>query len=151
MKRYIRQFAVVTLLPFLMIVSCKTKEKETHYIPSYIKQYSLFQVGSYWIYKNEITDLFDSCFIDTSPTIMFADLTSMNIDLWETFNIKYNSSFILESWYMFDKYHIGLQPNHDVVCLSGSSITPGYSYKMSDSKIFSNLIIFDTLIITILR
>jgi len=146
MSRYRKMFVVLSIFPVLMIFGCK-KEPEKHYIPSYIKQYSLFQVGSYWIYKNEMTGLFDSCFIDKPPTISLADLQGMNTDLWETFNIKYNGSFIIESWYMFDQYHMGLLSVQDAFCLSGSSISPGYSYKMSSSKIFSNLFFYDSLII----
>jgi len=139
---------IITLITFLMIVGCK-KKKETFYIPSYIKQYSLFQSGSYWIYKNDKTAFIDSCFITNSPNITFQDLTNMNTANWETFNITYDHSFIYESWYMFDTYHMGLRSNFDVIAMSGSSLTPGYIYKVSgtDSKTFTNLFIFDTLIL----
>ena len=147
MKRNLKLFFIFSLIPFLLIEGCKKKDKVVYNIPSYIKQYSLFQAGSYWIYKNNKTGLMDSCFISMPPIISFNDLTGTNTALWETFNISYNSSFIAESWYMLDEYHLGLRSNHDVVCLSGNSVTPGYFHKYSGSLIFSNLFIFDTLMV----
>jgi hypothetical protein len=149
LRKYCSKLIVIfILITSIMIGGCK-KKKETHYIPSYIKQYSFFQIGSYWIYKNNKTAFIDSCFITNSPNVTFHDLTGMNNEIWETFNIQYNHSLIYESWYMFDQYHIGLHSNFDVIGMSGSSLTLGYTYKVSglDSKIFTNLFIFDTLIL----
>jgi len=147
MKQFMRLGILMVFILLLILDSCKKKEPEKIYIPEEVKQFTVFQSGSYWIYRNESKGELDSCFINESPNFMYEDLTNLGANLWETFNIQYHGSLIIESWYMFDQYHMGFSLNNDVMCLSGSSLVPGYSIKLEESKLFKNIGIIDTLII----
>ena len=62
-------FILIILILFsILITSCKKKQAVvTDYIPSELKEYALFQPGSFWIYKNENTGKIDSTYISKKP------------------------------------------------------------------------------------
>lgn len=49
---------------------CRKKNDPT-YIPENVKSYTVFQVGSYWIFKNEVTGSIDSTYISEAPHYFF--------------------------------------------------------------------------------
>jgi hypothetical protein len=54
---------IFLILVAIFIVSCK-KETPYYQIPDYLKQYFVFQKGSYWIYTNDSTNSLDSTFVN---------------------------------------------------------------------------------------
>jgi len=62
----------------LLVSSCSKKNVETIYIPEYLKQYGVFQVGSYWVFKNELTGIIDSSFIVSPPYIYFNQISVLS-------------------------------------------------------------------------
>ena len=61
----------ILLLAFVFISGCKKEGTEYHYLSSEIKEWSVYQPGSYWIYKNEVTGLIDSSYIKSQPEVRF--------------------------------------------------------------------------------
>jgi len=69
---YISIFIVVLILFFS--ASCKKKERVHYTISDEVKQYGLFQKGSYWIYLNETTQKYDCTFVNQPPVVYTENL-----------------------------------------------------------------------------
>jgi hypothetical protein len=63
--------AFILLMAFVFISGCKKESTEYQYLSSEIKEWSVYQPGSYWIYKNEVTGLIDSSYIKSQPEVRF--------------------------------------------------------------------------------
>ena len=70
MKRYIF-ISTAFLMILFPIVGCKKKHVVTEYIPPELKEYALFQPGSFWIYRNEVTGATDSTYISKKPEFTY--------------------------------------------------------------------------------
>lgn len=64
----IRLFGCACFISLLLVcTSCSKERTEYRYLSSEFKELSVYQKGSYWIYKNENTGSFDSSYIVVQP------------------------------------------------------------------------------------
>jgi hypothetical protein len=56
---------LLALVPLLMATTCNKKEKQypTYYMDQEFKDYTLFKVGSYWVYQDSATKQIDSVYL----------------------------------------------------------------------------------------
>jgi hypothetical protein len=66
-KRLVILIVLTISIISLLIYSCKKKDP-VFYISQLSKDYCYYKSGSYWIYKNDSTGLFDSIFTNTDPS-----------------------------------------------------------------------------------
>jgi hypothetical protein len=70
-KRIIPWIVLISLV--FIIFSCK-KEDHNHYVSQEFKEWTIFKPGSYWVYKNETTNVTDSIYVISNPaTVLFKD------------------------------------------------------------------------------
>jgi hypothetical protein len=82
---------IVTLLTFIAGTShygCKDRELRTDYIDQTLKEYCLYQEGSYWIYQNSTGDI-DSLYLYQREDHIVED-DDRN---YESIDLRYNSSY----------------------------------------------------------
>ena len=93
MKYLIRFFTVIFLAAaFYSFNSCG--KKYTYYgVSDDVKEYFVFQGGSYWVYKDATTHLIDSTYITSYNHI--TDLVDYNLKIkYDGYEIVFNSQFI---------------------------------------------------------
>ncbi|MBX9851379.1 MAG: hypothetical protein K2X86_06425 [Cytophagaceae bacterium] len=57
-------FIFLFIIPFLLSTSCKKeKERPVYYMDQEFKNYTLFPVGSYWVYENSASGMEDSIYL----------------------------------------------------------------------------------------
>ena len=91
MKIFNNVFGVYFILLILIFSGCSKKDIPPTYIPEQLKSYAVFQVGSYWIYKNEITGEFDSTYILSTPRFFFLG-SSQEFPNTERCSIRYGGT-----------------------------------------------------------
>jgi hypothetical protein len=85
----------ITAILGLLFHACKKEEPSTYYIPASLNEYAVFQPGSFWIYKNEVTGDLDSVFISSPPVFTYNHSGGYDYDpIDEACQIKYFGSFI---------------------------------------------------------
>jgi hypothetical protein len=62
MKNISKQCLIITLIASTSLSGCKDRELHTDYIDQKLKEYCLFQEGSYWVYQNSNGDI-DSLYL----------------------------------------------------------------------------------------
>jgi len=92
-------FILIILILFsILITSCKKKQAVvTDYIPSELKEYALFQPGSFWIYKNENTGKIDSTYISKKPEFDNYSASYDNNTITELCQVFYDGSFLFKT------------------------------------------------------
>ena len=98
------------ILIFLLITS-NCKKTENYPLSDEIKEYFAFQKGSYWIYKNDSTNIFDSTSIE-SYFHNYNDNTYSDITR-EIIEMTYKSSFLSSSIIEYS-YYCGGPNNYSV-------------------------------------
>jgi len=83
-------------LPLLLLIFVSCKKTKEYSISSDIKQYFDYHKGSYWIYRNDSTGLFDSTYVKSySNTSGIAYGAGIKV---ETINFDYKSKFLGNSY-----------------------------------------------------
>jgi hypothetical protein len=126
------------LLAFIVaasVFSCKKEKTFTDLVPEELKPYSMFQVGSYWIYRNEQTTKLDCTYIKSPPEFYFYYYESGSKT--QSMGLQYNGSFISQTYcgpygggtssYSLTYRIVG----RNGISLISSHITPGYVSKES--------------------
>lgn len=62
MKNISKQYLIITLIASTSLSGCKDRELHTDYIDQKLKDYCLFQEGSYWVYESDNGDI-DSIYL----------------------------------------------------------------------------------------
>jgi hypothetical protein len=64
-KNTMKKALLLALVPLLMATTCNKKEKEypTYYMDQEFKDYTLFKVGSYWVYQDSASKQIDSVYL----------------------------------------------------------------------------------------
>jgi hypothetical protein len=103
-----REVLIVTA--FLMILlpnlGCKKKQVVTEYIPNELKEYALFQPGSFWIYRNEITGGTDSTYISNKPEFTYHSEGYDDYTIPEICHLLYDGSFFISTQLEPHRYYI---------------------------------------------
>lgn len=68
MKKSLILFVII--LVYLLIYSCKKTEPEHFYVSNAFKQWTVFDIGSYWIFKNDSTLKLDSVHVKKKPEFL---------------------------------------------------------------------------------
>ena len=98
---------------FLLLASfgCKKDhEVQTIYISDSIKQYSVFPIGSYWVYQ-DTTSMIDSSYITQSATYSFSQNSSAD-PIYQNCNLEYGGSFLDFARINQGRYYIHYKPIH---------------------------------------
>jgi hypothetical protein len=149
MKRLIFLFFFCSLSAGLILPGCTKKRSTTFYIPEQIKEYSVFQVGSYWIFKNEITGIDDSIYILYQPRHGYWNISGMEGGaIWEFYNVVYGGSLFQEAMVYPSEYDMifkhGIISEESCPCLMSASFHPGFT-DANIPYLFKNLEYFDSL------
>ena len=91
MRATIAIFALI--LTVFITGGCK-KEGTYNYVLSETKAWTLFNEGSYWIYRNDSTLVLDSTVIAGPPEFEFRRYTETDLDHYEHIVVRYRSALI---------------------------------------------------------
>lgn len=80
-----------------LLVGCK-KQVTHHPVSTEFKEWTLYQVGSYWIYRNDSTSVLDSVYLPQPPFYEVCYDADHLYDTYEHFYIKFQSSFIMDAY-----------------------------------------------------
>lgn len=84
---------IIYLLLTLFLFSCEKETYEYFYIPDSVKAWGLYQVGSYWIYKDEDTGQLDSVYVyDVKRTIEDKISDKIHHRIYESFYVYFKNS-----------------------------------------------------------
>jgi hypothetical protein len=149
MKHLILLFVFCSLSAGLILSGCAKKKSSTLYIPEQMIEYSVFQAGSYWVFKNEITGIDDSIYIICPPIHGFSNISGMEGgQIWEGYNIVYSGSLFQEGMVYPSEYDMifkhGIIPEEPCPCLMSLSFHPGFT-DANIPYLFKNLEYFDSL------
>jgi hypothetical protein len=139
MKRVIIFFWFCLLLASLISGCNEKKHGSIVRIPEQLKPYSVFQLGSYWIFKNETTDKTDSIFLLVPPLFMIHE--SSDGPSFEFCFLTYDSSLISNGGINWEQYWLVFTKRYGGPCLMAESFQPGYT----DHRGFINIEKFDSL------
>jgi hypothetical protein len=88
------------MLPIVVLlmsgVGCKKKEPRHYTISDELKQWYLYQRGSYWIYWNESTNILDSTYVEIDPAYSTYHSTVSDdvVDTYDHISNKYEGAFV---------------------------------------------------------
>jgi len=87
-------------LGIVLFSSCSKKQgTPTLYITSELKDYALFQKGSYWVYKNDIRQSYDSSRILNDPSVSYFLEGGYDYEyLGQVCHIHYTGTFINDAY-----------------------------------------------------
>jgi hypothetical protein len=132
--------AVVLLLP-----GCKRqKEPDTYYISQFLRDYTIFQKDSYWIYNNDITQKLDSCYITKSQSYLIQEGGYETDPYLERALIEYNSDFMVSSFINVDDASLTFHSTGGN-CLRNSNLPAIFYY--SDNVKYEFLGLYDSITI----
>jgi hypothetical protein len=150
MKRILPFFCLCLLLISILISGCKKNTAQTQDdIPQQYKDYGIFQVGSYWIFKNEITREIDSSYVLYPPNYGCENFFGVQGGpIWEYCFIDYGGNLILQASMTPYEYDITFPSKimDDFYCPCLMS-TSSEHHIVDDDKhyLFKNLVYFDSL------
>lgn len=145
MKPYRIFFFIQVLFILLIFLGCNKESGWKEYIPEQLKQYSIFQEGSYWVYKNEITGAIDSSYISSPPDYRYGDpVNNPPLNTYESCEISYGGTFLSHASITTDQYRLDLKKHYLILCLC-SYFQIGYT--LGGNPSFKNLNYFDSLIV----
>ncbi len=141
---YIPIFIVALILFFS--VGCKKKERVHYTIADDVKQYGLFQKGSYWIYLNETTNQIDCTYVNQPPIFCTNNLEGPedeplidNIFIYLT--SKYIEKIRMTGTYLMENFNpVSLNPMY----ISGINL---HESRLFGSNIYTYVAEFDSLYI----
>ncbi len=90
---------IYSLLVSFLLISCNKKTEQVHFIiPDEMKQWYLYQKGSYWIFQNETNQHTDSTYINKDPEF-WQERNGENADgsfsdLIDHIGYSFNNSFL---------------------------------------------------------
>lgn len=108
MKYFASRKLIVAILILFTFFSCKKKEVQTIYISDFLKEYTVFPLGSYWIFKNDTSTIIDSCYLLKSPTFSFKQYGA-DEPTYENCNIAYGGPFLTKAIIEKGRYYIGFK------------------------------------------
>ncbi len=81
-------------LVILLSFSCKKEELKHYYVSDAFKRWTVFNKGSYWIYKNDSTSVTDSTFVKENPKFLeIPPYSSQDNFTLEYIDMSYTSLF----------------------------------------------------------
>jgi hypothetical protein len=84
---------IIYLLLTLVLFSCEKETYQYFYIPDSVKAWGLYQVGSYWIYKDEDTGQLDSVYVyDVKRTTEDEVSDKLHHRIYESFHVFFRNS-----------------------------------------------------------
>jgi hypothetical protein len=129
MKRF---FSISFMLLFISLLTTechKKSQKTTEYIPSELKDYALFQPGSFWIYKNENTGNIDSTFISKKPEFIYYSASYDNNTITELCQVFYEGPFLSTTNLSPSTYHI-IFPDYSFEAINPISFKPDQIFEL---------------------
>ena len=137
----------LTGIACLLIHACRKEEPATHYIPASLKAYAVFQAGSYWIYKNEVTGNLDSVFIANSPVFNYNHSGGYDYDpIDEECLIRYYGSFIQTTRVYYDMYTLFFK-SYSCRVIEAASYKPGHVFTLGSESTLTNIASLDSMTI----
>jgi len=134
-------FCFCLLFVCVLLSGCKKKEQTTYYyLPQYFKDYMVYKQGSYWIYRNEVTMDFDSCYISKVTQGFYSNDRN---SLFEKILIEYKSDFYKTCF--VDNGEVSLD-SHDLsgTCMSTND-SPGMIFYYEDNVFYQFINHVDTI------
>jgi hypothetical protein len=132
----IRYWALGIGFWFLIFSGCTNKNPEHIYISDEFQHWTVFQKGSYWIYKNDSTLVMDSTFLRYDPSIVYVPLNSstypptaecitilfssslytntqskVDVNGIESFQMVFKSDSLFYPWGLLATYSDNFEPN----------------------------------------
>jgi len=80
MRRILQILKLLLVLIACITLLCCKKEASRYYLSDEMKQWTVFKMGSYWIYKNEVSNKIDSAYIDQLPFNNIQNLPKIHDD-----------------------------------------------------------------------
>jgi len=146
------KYFIYLIFTFIFIQFCGCNKKpEICHIPQNLKDYTIFQKGSFWIYKNETSTLTDSTFVESITPYLQSGSDKGDPDI-ETCTIIFNSEIISKTVIYPDGVGIVLFDGFRSPYLY-STFQPGYHDYSNNQpgnpypSYFKNLNYFDSLVV----
>ena len=146
MKRYHFYSAVLVIVVFSTINCYKREEIITEYIPTELKEYSIFEKGSYWLYKNENDGNIDSTYIFSGPIFNYYQMSETDYTATEQCQIFYDGSFIGSTFITPDEYKLYIN-GHSYVGIKPESLLPGKIFTLESKTTLTNINLLDSITI----
>jgi len=162
MKNQAIQFCIFFVLSVFCFISCKKENKEVvppapkyvyYPVANELKEYGLFQPGSYWINRiDSASTLTDSVYVrsvstntysiwETEDSIVVAEKITVNFGNNPAFSNRYYSSFILSSYPYNNITVIKNQLPFIIFELDSTNISPTLGNGMIENKSLSNYVL----------
>jgi len=96
MRKIISVKSAITILVICLALICCKKDANRYLISGEFKQYTTFKMGSYWIYKNDVTNQTDSSYIIDPPfdNIIYLPNTPRNEVFWQQISYQMHNPFM---------------------------------------------------------
>ncbi len=118
----------------------------TYYIPSRLKEYSIFKKDSYWVYKNETTGKEDSSYLLYQPDFSYNHEGGYEYDdIFEKCSVFYGGDFFNHATISNVEYFLALK-SYNYVAINPSSFTPGDTLIIEPRIKLINLPFIDSLL-----
>lgn len=125
------------ILVFLSVYSCKKEEPEHFRLSAEFKRWTVFNVGSYWIFQNDSTFQTDSVFVKEPPRVLDAPAYSSKDNFtMEWIEMSYSSAFLKSTTQNvreggMETYSISINNNVPVALIASGSdnFIPYYNYE----------------------
>jgi hypothetical protein len=146
MKPIIHFLCFVLMSAIVILSACSKKTDPTLYIPDQFKKYSLFQVGSYWIFKNEKSLSVDSSYVSSTPVMQYRQFDNNGTESTLEFcEIYYKGKFIKHCNISAFNDMMWLLDSYASDCLISGCFYPGFIYNETSYSTFKTIEYIDSL------
>jgi hypothetical protein len=122
-----RMIICSALITMAFALGCHKKGVDTHYVSQFLKDYTVFKPGSYWIYKNETTGKTDSCYIIKFTDIFRQDAGYSTDPYLEFILVSYQSEVLTSMYIDVDQATLSCK-FAEGNCLRASNVPPVFEY-----------------------
>jgi hypothetical protein len=130
----------------VILASCAKKTDSTIYIPDQFKKYSLFKLGSYWIFKNEKSFSTDSSYISKPPFMQYEQFENNGTtSTLEFCQIYYEGKLINHTSISAYHYTMWLLNAYASSCLIPGCFSPGFVNNETSYSTFKTIEYLDSL------
>ena len=146
--RRILFISITQLIISLSMTSCSKKQSvSTEYIPSTLKDYSIFQSESYWLFKNEITGNYDSTYIVNGLSFTYNHEGDNDYSpILECCTIPYSGSFLQETYIEPTAYTLFFK-GFQLEAIDPSSFLPAHVFELDPITSLTNMSTLDSMTI----
>jgi hypothetical protein len=138
-------YSLILLFSSFFLTDCTKKTSQTtEYIPAELKDYALFQPGSYWIYLNEVSGDSDSSFISKKPEFNYYIPSEVSTIITELCSVYYEGPFLAKTDLSPSSYVLYF-PGDIFEAIKPISFSPGQSFNLDGATTLKYLPLVDSM------